>query len=147
MGNHVLLLENEAIKKPFNHLTNTMVWEKYYSFFYIYIFKLFLLILFFYYWTGWEFSFIVFFSEILSIAIVFSHMVFILLQCFFTRFFFSFFFVFFSKFFYSFFWKTLEIAIVFLHVIFFLFFFHKSTTTHMYATNPLQRADMAFSSY
>jgi hypothetical protein len=56
-------------------------------FFFVFFFKLSLLILFFYYWTGWEFNFIVFFFETLSLAIVFSHIVFVLLQCFFTCFF------------------------------------------------------------
>jgi hypothetical protein len=46
------------------------------------------LILLFYYSTNWKFSFIIFFFETLSIATVFSHMVFVLLQFFSICFFF-----------------------------------------------------------
>jgi hypothetical protein len=54
----------------------------FFNFFCVFFSKLSLLILFFYYWTDWEFSFIVFFFETLTIATVFPHMVFVLLQCF-----------------------------------------------------------------
>jgi len=90
MGNHVLLLENEAIKKPFNHLTNTMVWEKYYSFFYIFFLNYF-------YWLRiYFYSF--FLWNIVDCHSVFSYGFYFATMFFHKVFFPFFFYVFFSKF-------------------------------------------------
>jgi hypothetical protein len=55
-------------------------------FFFLWIFfsffpKWFLSILFFLYWAGWEFYFVVFLKKTLWITTIFPHMIFVLLQC------------------------------------------------------------------
>jgi len=101
-------------------------------------------ILFFKYRAGWEFSFVVFLKKTLWIATVFPHMVFFLFLWFFLWFFLYFFHNSLCRFYFFLYWagwefsfmvfflKTLWIATVFPHMIFFCYDFFQNCFYQFY---------------